>query len=91
MANLEQLQAPSAVILEDAAKILSIDLGGPVRKSMTELLYQRSSRSQGFKEQWMLRWLLKKLGVSDSKSKASASDLHERCGPTEIALKLPNR
>jgi hypothetical protein len=80
MAALEQLQAPPAEILEEAAKILNIDLGHTLRRSSTEILFQGRPRSQGFKEQWVLRWLLKKLNASDSKVNHPAADQSQgRC------------
>lgn len=80
MADLEQLQGPPDLILEEAAKIIGIDLTETIHQSSHIPLYNTKPVTQGFKEQWILRWLLKKIGVSDSKPKNANSDSQQRCG-----------
>src|ERR1700742_5092390 len=80
MADLERLQGPPDAVLEEAASTLGIDLEKSIRLSFVAPLYKPAISSQGFREQWVLRWLLKKLGVSDSKSKGPAGASRRRCG-----------
>ena len=95
MADLEKLQGPPEVILEEAAKILGLNLERTSARCSAEFVYKDTPRSHGFKEQWVLRWLLKKLGVSDSKSKTGpeqARDSRRRYGihMLTVALILTN-
>ncbi|KAJ9603085.1 hypothetical protein H2200_012380 [Cladophialophora chaetospira] len=69
MADLERLQGPPDAVLDEAAKIIGIDLEKTIHLSFARPLYKTNLGLHGYKEQWILRWLLKKLGVSDSKSK----------------------
>jgi hypothetical protein len=82
MADLERMQGPAEVALEEAAKILGIDLEKSIQRSSVEPLYKTTLTSQGYKEQWVLRWLLKKLklGVPDAKSKIAAGESQTRYG-----------
>ncbi|OAP55498.1 hypothetical protein AYL99_10471 [Fonsecaea erecta] len=65
MAGLEKAKGPPEKILEEAARILELDLETTLTRCATEPLYIAFPKSHGFKEQWVLRWLLKKLGALD--------------------------
>ncbi|KIW93673.1 uncharacterized protein Z519_06278 [Cladophialophora bantiana CBS 173.52] len=65
MADLEKAQGVPEKIVEEAASILGLDLEATIARCAIEPLYKASSDSHGFKEQWVLRWLLKKLAVTD--------------------------
>ena len=88
LAALERMQGPPDAVLEEAAKIVGIDLGRTIHQSFLKPLYTTEVGAQGFKEQWILRWLLKRLGVSDSKSKSAGGDPQPRCGPRIPNVKL---
>ncbi|ETI20067.1 hypothetical protein G647_08101 [Cladophialophora carrionii CBS 160.54] len=76
MADLERMQGPAEVVLDEAAKILGIDLEQTIQRSFVGPFSKTTFGSQGFKEQWVLRWLLRKLklGVPDSKSNGAAEE-----------------
>ena len=76
MANLEKMQGPPAALLEAAAQILGLNLVNLTSACSHETIYKKAPRSHGFKEQWVLRWLLRTLGVSDAKSKNEGEKLH---------------
>ncbi|OQU99779.1 hypothetical protein CLAIMM_05362 [Cladophialophora immunda] len=65
MAGLEKAKGPPEKILDEAASILELNLETTIARCATDPLYKTSPHSHGFKEQWVLRWLLKKLGVED--------------------------
>ena len=61
IADLERTTGPSEVLSEAAAKCLGIDLEGYIGRSSVEVLSRTALTNSGFKEQWVLRWLLKKV------------------------------
>ena len=87
VAELEQIQEQRSTVLEKAAIILGINLKDTIERSTNELVYNSNPRSQRFKEQWILRWLLKTAGITDSKTKTAASDLQQRYGMHRVELK----
>jgi hypothetical protein len=78
MADLDRMQGSPTVVLQEAAAVLRLNLKDAIQRSSTEALYRSSPRPQDFKEQWMLRWLLKRLGVADSKTKNVKEALQRR-------------
>ncbi|KAH0848740.1 hypothetical protein AYO21_07838 [Fonsecaea monophora] len=65
MAGLEKAQGQPEKILEEAASILGLDLEATIAQGATDPIFEASPASHGFKEQWVLRWLLKRLGALD--------------------------
>lgn len=68
IAELETTKGPPKVVLGAAATILGVDLEEDIARSRVQSRYKCSSDSYGFKEQWLLRWLLKTLNASSPKS-----------------------
>ncbi|EXJ77138.1 hypothetical protein A1O3_10296 [Capronia epimyces CBS 606.96] len=73
IADLEQTNGSAEEVLLAAADILGLRLQENIDASSTDVKFKTSSHSPGFKEQWLLRWLLKNLNASDSKGKTSAT------------------
>ncbi|KIX05514.1 uncharacterized protein Z518_06386 [Rhinocladiella mackenziei CBS 650.93] len=85
IADLERTNGPPTADLETAAKILGINLEENVQHCSVDVKFKALPVSNGFKEQWLLRWLLRKLNVSDSKTRG------EKIGNIEKSLALcPN-
>ncbi|KAK4942164.1 hypothetical protein LTR10_018056 [Elasticomyces elasticus] len=61
IADLERADGPPETLLEAAAKTLRLNLEETIERASLEVRFQTSPQSYGFKEQWLLRWLLKKL------------------------------
>ncbi|EXJ57840.1 uncharacterized protein A1O5_12398 [Cladophialophora psammophila CBS 110553] len=90
MADLEKAQGVPEKILEEAASVLGLDLEATIARCALEPLYKASSETHGFKEQWVLRWLLKKLAVAD-KSKngeGKVGDSQRRCDTSVLKRQL---
>jgi hypothetical protein len=75
MAELESLQGSTSDILEAAARILGYDLARTTAQCQTHNFLAQRPQSHGFKEQWVLRWLLKRLGTPEPKSAVSGERL----------------
>lgn len=71
--DLEKTDAIPILVLEKAAKLIGIDLEQAIQQSPQEVRYKRESGSYGFKEQWLLRWLLKKLTPPATKDISDAA------------------
>ncbi|KAL2436212.1 hypothetical protein ABEF95_005633 [Exophiala dermatitidis] len=67
IAGLDRASGPPEKILQQAAQILGFDLAENLTTSSKEVRFKTTARSPGFKEQWLLRWLLKNLNASDPK------------------------
>lgn len=65
--DLEKTDAKPILVIEKAAKLIGIDLEQNIQQSAQEVRYKREGGSYGFKEQWLLRWLLKKLSLPATK------------------------
>lgn len=80
IADLERTKGPAEDVLAKAANILGINLQENIDVSSTEVRFKSPSQSPGFKEQWLLRWLLKNLNASGSKDRTSepVENSHER-------------
>jgi hypothetical protein len=74
MAKLESLQGSNRDILEAAAKILGYNLAATTAQCETDNLFAKRPQSHGFKEQWVLRWLLKRLGTTPEPKSAVSGD-----------------
>ncbi|KAJ9630055.1 hypothetical protein H2204_008710 [Knufia peltigerae] len=72
IAGLEKSTGPPESALATAASTLSIDLEDSIAASSERPLLRNASGSTGFKEQWILRWLLKKLASPAAISSFSA-------------------
>ncbi|OAL20250.1 hypothetical protein AYO22_08962 [Fonsecaea multimorphosa] len=81
MAGLEKAKAPPEQILEEAASILGLHLEATIARCSTDSLYTAFPNSHGFKEQWVLRWLLKKLGALEK-----SSDRQRKVGASQRSL-----
>ena len=69
IARLEKADGSPESVSNEAAKIVAVDLEQNIERCNIEVRYKSSPHPHGFKEQWLLRWLLKKLTTSDSKGK----------------------
>jgi hypothetical protein len=67
IADLEKTNATPVLQIEKAARLIGIDLAQIIQQSPHEVRYKYESGSCGFKEQWLLRWLLKKLSFPTPK------------------------
>jgi hypothetical protein len=65
--DLEKTDAIPVLLVEKAANLLGINLEQNIQKSTHVVRYKSEPGSHGFKEQWLLRWLLKKLTFPASK------------------------
>ncbi|EHY53606.1 hypothetical protein ABEF92_004908 [Exophiala dermatitidis] len=74
IAGLDRASGPPEKILQQAAQILGLDLADNLTTSSKEVRFKTTARSPGFKEQWLLRWLLKNLNASDAKGEGSKSE-----------------
>ncbi|KAG9776014.1 hypothetical protein KCU88_g5023, partial [Aureobasidium melanogenum] len=74
IAGLDRASGPPEKILQQAAQILGLDLAENLTTSSKEVRFKTTARSPGFKEQWLLRWLLKNLNASDAKGEGSKSE-----------------
>ncbi|KIV97171.1 hypothetical protein PV10_00953 [Exophiala mesophila] len=63
IADLEKSNQQPDLLLNKAAKLINVNLQRHVSSCTANVLYQTDAVSAGFKEQWLLRWLLKKLTV----------------------------
>ncbi|EXJ83226.1 hypothetical protein A1O1_06845 [Capronia coronata CBS 617.96] len=70
IADLERTNGPPEEILTKAADILGLNLQEYLETCCTEVRFKTTSQSPGFKERWLLRWLLKNLNTSDPKGGA---------------------
>lgn len=67
IADLERSNAAPGLQLEKAAGLIGIDLEQDIQQSSRGVRYKHETTSCGFKEQWLLRWLLKKMSLPPSK------------------------
>ncbi|KAK5063036.1 hypothetical protein LTR84_005112 [Exophiala bonariae] len=67
--DLEKTDATPVLLVEKAANLLGINLEQNIQKSSHVVRYKSEPGSHGFKEQWLLRWLLKKLTFPASKER----------------------
>ena len=63
IADLEKSNQQPDILLNKAAKLINVNLQRHISSCADNVLYQSDAVSAGFKEQWLLRWLLKKLTV----------------------------
>lgn len=63
IADLEKSHQHPDILLDKAAKLINVNLQQQVSSCSEHVQYQHDAVSAGFKEQWLLRWLLKKLTV----------------------------
>ncbi|KAI1613154.1 Urb2/Npa2 family-domain-containing protein [Exophiala viscosa] len=76
IADLERADGPPETVLEAAAKTLRLNLEETIERSSLEVRFRSTPQSYGFKEQWLLRWLLKKLGsASTTQAKNDGQDI----------------
>jgi len=70
-----------AAIIEQAAKIVDIDVEECLTLCVADVYRLRAPVSaSSFREQWLLRWLLKKLGIPTSKPpEQPTADPEQRC------------
>lgn len=81
IADLERIDRPPEAVVEAAANILGFSLEGNKERDLVEPRHSTSPHSGGFKEQWVLRWFLKKLGGSSSKDgKEKTGNSRQRYG-----------
>ena len=66
--RLERANGGPDSVSNEAARIVGADLEENIERCNVEVRYRSSPLSHGFKEQWLLRWLLKKLTISDFKA-----------------------
>lgn len=74
IADLEKADGRPEELLEAAAKTLGLNLQKTIERSSLEVRFRSTPQSYGFKEQWLLRWLIKKL---TSAANAQAKDAGE--------------
>lgn len=67
IADLEKADATPVLQIANAARLIGVDLEQNIEQSSHAVRYKCDSGSCGFKEQWLLRWLLKKLSFHTSK------------------------
>jgi len=67
IADLERSNDEPVLQIASAARLIAIDLEQNTRQARHEVRYRHEPTSCGFKEQWLLRWLLKKLSLPPAK------------------------
>lgn len=65
--DLEKTDAKPVLLVERAANLLAFNLRQNIERDAHVVRYKSEPRSHGFKEQWLLRWLLKRLNFPPSK------------------------
>jgi hypothetical protein len=74
IADLEKADILPSTSLDNAARLVKFDTEQAIEQCKKQILYGQAAPSLGLKEQWLLRWLLRKLNNSATDSKDNTVD-----------------